>query len=410
MRFVDEAVITVHSGKGGGGCASFRREKFIAKGGPNGGDGGKGGNVVLRASERLITLHDFRLKRLYKARNGQPGMGKDRYGHAADDLILEVPVGTLVYEILEPAKPNSEDAEAAPFATDGETDALSFEREPDFEDGEDKGNKRDEDAAAPHTKEADSVQPEALPQAFDRPAGKAPELLLADLTQDGQEIVVCKGGDGGRGNLHFKTATNRAPRYAEPGWPGEEKRLRLELKILADAGLLGLPNAGKSTLISAISAARPKIAPYPFTTLTPNLGVMKNELGERLIVADIPGLIKGASQGVGLGHTFLKHVERTRMLLHILSAEDMDADAPFSGFELVNEELRHYSPDLAHKPQVLVVNKIDLLTPGRLAELRDAARLAGISPHFISALQGDGVTALVADLWQRHKALANPQA
>ncbi|MGE4553949.1 MAG: Obg family GTPase CgtA [Desulfovibrionaceae bacterium] len=434
MRFVDEAVITVRSGKGGRGCASFRREKFIAKGGPNGGDGGKGGDVVLRASGRLVTLHDFRLKRLYEAKNGQPGMGKDRYGKAADDLVLELPVGTLVYEILTPSE--AEDADpavvralpdapaheaehggargaadgAAHGAADDAADKADREvydgDEPDYDEepgcgdvGEDLGD------PAP----ASDADADAAPDP-DAPRGAVPERLLADLTHDGQEVMVCKGGDGGRGNLHFKTATNQAPRYCEPGWPGQEKRLRLELKILADAGLLGLPNAGKSTLISAVSAARPKIAAYPFTTLTPNLGVMENEIGERLIVADIPGLIEGASQGVGLGHTFLKHVERTRLLIHVLSAEDMGGDDPFAGFELVNEELRRYSADLARKPQVLVVNKIDLLEPERLAELRAAAKAAGIRPHFISALRGDGVPALVADLWRRHKALAIPKA
>ena len=411
MRFVDEAVITVRSGKGGRGCASFRREKFVARGGPNGGDGGKGGDLILR---------DFRLKRLYEAKNGQPGMGKDRYGKAADDLVLELPVGTLVYEILPPseaqeAEPGAANRAEAPAdlsadlaadlpddvpddVVDG--DELEYDDEPGCGDVcEDSG-----DAEAPGDESGNEYED------ADDDFGSLPERLLVDLTHDGQEIVVCKGGDGGRGNLHFKTATNRAPRYCEPGWPGQEKRLRLELKILADAGLLGLPNAGKSTLISAISAARPKIAPYPFTTLTPNLGVMENDIGERLIVADIPGLVEGASQGVGLGLTFLKHVERTRLLIHVLSAEDMGGDDPFAGFELVNEELRLYSADLARKPQVLVVNKIDLLDPERLTELRAAAKAARIKPHFISALRGDGVQTLVADLWRRHKALAIPQA
>ncbi len=339
MRFVDEATISVRSGNGGNGCASFRRERFIPKGGPNGGDGGKGGDVILRAAQRLITLQDFRLKRSYTARNGQPGMGKDRYGKAADDLVLELPVGTLVHEVAE-----NED-------------------------------------------------------------GTESERLVADLVHDGQEVVVCHGGQGGRGNIHFKSSTNQAPRYAEEGTPGEEKRLRLELKILADVGLLGLPNAGKSTLITALSQARPKIAAYPFTTLTPNLGVLEGEMGERLVMADIPGLIEGASQGVGLGHTFLKHVERTRFLVHLLSAEEVGKDDPFAGFNLLDDELDQYDPALARKPQLRVVNKIDLLSPEQLEEIRTQADEARLDLRFISALTGQGVDALEQEIWERFKTL-----
>ncbi len=329
MRFVDEATITVRSGKGGDGCISLRREKFIPKGGPDGGDGGRGGDVIFRGSDKLLTLHDFRLKRLYQARNGQPGMGKDRYGKAADDLVVDLPVGTLVYEIFDDER----------------------------------------------------------------------EELIADLTEIGREVVICKGGRGGRGNIHFKSSTNRTPRYAEDGKSGEERSIRLELKILADVGLLGLPNAGKSTFISAISAARPKIAAYPFTTLVPNLGVIEDDVYNRMVIADIPGLIEGASQGHGLGIKFLKHVERTRFLVHILSCEDLNVEDPFSGFELLNDELKQFDANLSERKQICVVNKIDLLAPEELERLRDEAKDAGMEIFFISALKGDGLDQLVEKMW-----------
>ncbi|NMC49747.1 MAG: GTPase ObgE, partial [Desulfovibrio sp.] len=249
MRFVDEAVITARSGKGGAGCVSFRREKFIPMGGPDGGDGGKGGDVVFQASDNLLTLYDLRLKRVYEAKNGKGGMGRQRFGPAASDLVVHVPTGTQIFDIAE-----------------------------------------------------DGTQ-----------------TLAADLIRDGQSFVACKGGRGGKGNMHFASATMRAPRFAQPGEPGEEKRLRLELKVLADVGIIGLPNAGKSTFIAAVSHAKPKIAPYPFTTLAPNLGVIEDDQGRRIVLADIPGLIEGAHQGQGLGHRFLKHVERTRVLLHLMS-------------------------------------------------------------------------------------------
>lgn len=335
MRFVDEATITVRSGKGGNGSISFRREKYIPKGGPDGGDGGKGGDVVLMAAERILTLYDFRLKRLYEARNGEGGKGKDRYGKNAEDLVLELPVGTQVFEL-------------------------------------------DEEGG---------------------------ETLLADLVHPGEPVVVCKGGDGGRGNIHFKSPTNQAPRRAEPGWPGQEKRLRLELKILADVGLLGLPNAGKSTFLSVVSAARPKIAPYPFTTLSPNLGVVQDDDGRRLVIADIPGLIEGASEGQGLGHKFLKHVERTRFLVHLLSVEEIRDDDPFLGFRLLDEELRRFDEGLGRKDQIRVVNKTDLLDPKALEKLRKAAKKAKLDLHFISALRGDGLDELLAEVWRRKLAL-----
>ena len=330
MRFVDEAVITVASGKGGRGCVAFRREKFIPYGGPNGGDGGKGGDVMFRVSSSLLTLYDLRLKRRYEARNGQPGLGSQCNGKNALDLVVEVPQGTLIYEL-------------------------------------------DEEGG---------------------------EHLAADLTDIGQEWVAVAGGRGGLGNMHFKSSTNRAPRYAQPGEPGQEKRLRLELRLLAKVGIIGLPNAGKSTLISAISAAKPKIANYPFTTLTPNLGVIQGDDGRQLVAADIPGLIEGAHLGQGLGHGFLKHVSRTRILAHLLAAEETAGEDPFAGFALVDEELARYDPELAKRPQIRVLNKIDLLTPARLAELKTQARKQGLDVFFVSAMRGDGLEELVQALWE----------
>lgn len=341
MRFVDEATITVRSGKGGNGCASLRREANRPKGGPDGGDGGKGGDVILRASNRLMTLYDFRLRRLYEARSGQPGMGRDKYGKAADDRYVDLPVGTLIYEITE-----------------------------------------DEH-------------------------GEKHETLLTDLVTDGTEYVICHGGEGGRGNIHFKSSVNRTPRFAEEGKPGEEKLLRLELKVLADVGLLGLPNAGKSTFISQVSAARPKIAAYPFTTLVPNLGVVEGENFQRMVIADIPGLIEGASEGQGLGHTFLKHVERTRFLVHILAAEDLNKKNPLDGYEMLDEELERFNQDMAKKKQIRVINKIDTLSEEELAALKEACK--GEQVFFISALTGEGVEKLVDEMWAQLHALNERQ-
>lgn len=332
MRFVDEARILVKAGKGGKGCMSFRREKFIPRGGPDGGDGGNGGSVYLRADSRLLSLYDFRLKRVYEAQNGQPGKGGQCDGKKGADLIIGLPVGTLV------------------FAEDG-------------------------------------------------PDG---ERLLADLSEPESLVLVAQGGRGGKGNEHFKSATMRAPKFSQPGEPGEEINLRLELKILADAGLIGLPNAGKSTFISKVSAARPKIANYPFTTLTPNLGVMIDEVDpeKRLVIADIPGLIEGAHTGQGLGHRFLKHVERTRFLVHILSIEDIDDADPWAGFELVNEELRKFDPELAERKQIEVINKIDLASEERLRILKKRAHDENRDIFFISAKEDIGMEPLIHELWR----------
>ena len=339
MRFIDEAVISLKAGKGGHGCVSFRREKFIPRGGPNGGNGGDGGSVILRASSRMLSLYDFRLKRHYEAENGQPGMGSQMHGRNGEHLYLELPVGTLVFAIT--------------------------------------------------------------------PEGG--ERLVADLSAPEEEVIVVQGGRGGKGNEHFKSATLRAPRFAQPGEPGEEIKVRLELKILADAGLLGLPNAGKSTFISNISAARPKIAPYPFTTLQPNLGVMLDDdnYDHRLTVADIPGLIEGAHAGAGLGHQFLKHIERTRFLVHILSIEDVSPDAPWAGFELINEELALFAPDLKERRQIEVINKIDLIDAEKLEALRARAAKDKREVYFISALTGEGVEDVAQAMWRLFDDLGN---
>ena len=331
MRFIDEAVITVRAGKGGHGCVSFRREKYIPKGGPDGGDGGDGGNVYVRADNRLLSLYDFRLRRKYEAQNGQGGMGSQCYGHKGEDLYLNLPVGTLVFE--------------------------------------------------------------------QTPEG---ERLIADLASEDSVFLVAKGGRGGKGNEHFKSATMRAPRFAQPGEQGEYRQLRLELKILADAGIIGLPNAGKSTLISKISAARPKIAPYPFTTLTPNLGVVIDDVDpdRRLVVADIPGLIEGAGDGQGLGHRFLKHVERTRFLVHLLSCEDIGEEDPWSGFRLIDNELRIFDPVLAERCQIRVISKIDCCEEEKLTFLKAQAVKDGLALFFISSQTGEGLSELLQEMWK----------
>ncbi len=330
MKFVDEAEILVRSGKGGAGCVSFRREKYIPRGGPDGGDGGNGGSVIFRARKKLLSLYDFRHRRVYEAENGQAGQGRMRYGRAGKDMVVDVPAGTLIYRLEEDG---------------GET-------------------------------------------------------LLADLVNEGQEVLLVEGGRGGKGNTHFKTSTMRAPRFAQPGEPSQEMRIRLELKFLADVGLLGLPNAGKSTFISTISAARPKIAPYPFTTLNPQLGVVVADDGRRMVVADIPGLIQGAHTGQGLGHTFLKHVERSRFLVHILSAEDISLEDPWAGFDLINEELAQYNTSLQTKKQLLVVNKIDLLGEEEFGILQQKARDAGKKIFFMAALHTNGVDELLDAMWR----------
>ena len=330
MRFVDEAVIRVTAGNGGSGCAGFRREKYIPFGGPDGGDGGDGGNVYLIADAGLNTLIDFRYRRLFRAEHGQRGMGSQCTGKSGDDIVIPVPVGTLIY--------------------DDET-----------------------------------------------------QELIGDMVEVGQKILVAKGGHHGIGNIHFKSSTNRAPRQFTSGKPGEERLLRLELQVLADVGLLGLPNAGKSTLISAVSAAKPKIADYPFTTLYPNLGVVAGAPGHSFVMADIPGLIAGAAQGAGLGIRFLKHLQRTRLLLHVL---DMSPTAELDlipQVELLYAELVAYSAELATKPRWLVLNKIDLFTDEEVAEKKVELieKLHWDGPIFcISAVSRKGLPELVNAILQ----------
>lgn len=323
MKFVDEVKIHIKAGDGGRGCLSFRREKFIPLGGPDGGDGGHGGNVWFHVDSGLSTLLDFRYKVHYKAERGMHGMGANRHGKSGEDLHINVPPGTLIY---------------------------------DDESGE----------------------------------------LLADLTVADQEIMLLKGGIGGRGNARFTTSTNRAPRHTQPGMPGEERTLRLQLKLLADVGLVGMPNAGKSTLISVVSAARPKIADYPFTTLIPNLGVVSYGGYKSFVMADIPGLIKGASEGHGLGTRFLRHVERTNLFLHLVDISSMQEGDPIENFETINRELERHDPELLAKLQFVVLTKQDI------TEVREQAQ--ELIPYFeergyrvfcISAVTGDGTRPLV---------------
>jgi GTP-binding protein len=322
MKFLDEAKVYVRSGDGGNGCVSFRREKFIEFGGPNGGDGGKGGDVVIEAVNGLNTLIDYRYQQHFKAKNGRAGMGKDRHGASGQDIVLKVPAGTQVYE----------------------------------ENG---------------------------------------EVLLADLTETGQRAVIARGGNGGFGNAHFKSSTNRAPRHANPGQRGEELTIRLRLKLIADAGIVGLPNAGKSTFLSAVTAAKPKIADYPFTTLHPQLGVVEID-GREFVLADIPGLIEGAHAGAGLGDRFLGHVERCRVLLHLVDGTIEDAAI---AYKTVRAELAAYGEGLEEKPEIVALSKADALTPEELK--RQSARLkraAKATPLVVSAATRLGVSEVLRAL------------
>jgi GTP-binding protein len=322
VKFIDEAIITVESGGGGRGCVSFRREKHVPRGGPDGGDGGKGGDVILKSTSRRRTLFPFQLKRQFKAKNGAHGQGKQKTGRNGKDLIIEMPPGTLV-------------------------------------------------------KDADTSE------------------VLKDFTAADESYIAVQGGQGGQGNARFKTSTNRTPRYAQPGEDGQNRRLKLELKLLADVGIIGLPNAGKSTLISKISSATPKIGNYPFTTLTPTLGVVETSWSEPFVVADIPGLIEGAHQGVGLGTQFLRHIERTRILIHLIDAEIIDPEHPLDHFKTVNRELKSFNPQLTQKPQIVALNKMDL--PG--AQAAADAFMAALDAEpviLISAIKQKGVKKLIS--------------
>ena len=321
--FIDQATIRVKAGDGGNGCVAFRREKYVPKGGPSGGDGGGGGSVYVVATRRLNTLYHLQFQRDWRAGRGQHGMGSNCSGFQGDDVVIELPVGSVV--------------------RDKETDAV-----------------------------------------------------LADLTAEGERVLIAKGGRGGWGNQHFATATRQTPRFAQPGDAGEEKQIFIELKLIADVGIVGLPNAGKSTLISVISAAKPKIADYPFTTLAPNLGVVKADDDQTFVVADIPGLIEGAHEGHGLGHEFLRHVERCSLLLHLV---DLSTDEhPDQDAEVVARELELHAKGLAEKPRLVCGSKIDSAIPGNSDKLRAYAKRHGYEYHEISAVVGDGVRELVRKL------------
>ena len=338
MKFIDEATIQVFAGKGGDGVASFRREKFIPKGGPDGGDGGNGGSIYAIADRNINTLIDYRYARMFRAKNGQNGRGSDCYGKGADDVVLRMPVGTVI------------------------TNTATHE-------------------------------------------------VVADLLQHQQKVLLAKGGAGGFGNLHFKSSTNRTPRQFTCGEAGQEFELKLELKVLADVGLLGMPNAGKSTLIRAVSAARPKVADYPFTTLKPNLGVIRIDHDRSFVMADIPGLIEGAAEGAGLGHQFLKHLSRTRLLLHLVDMAPYDERAnPIQAAQAVIAELRKYDEALYLKPRWLVLNKVDMLPEDQKNQICETLirKLNWTEKYFmISALTGEGCRQLtyeIMDYLEQHLA------
>lgn len=325
--FIDRARIFVQSGKGGDGMSSFRHEKFVPKGGPNGGDGGQGGNVVLVADRNVNTLVDFRFRRLFKAKPGGKGEGSNKYGRNAEDLLITVPVGTIV---------------------------------------------KDEETGQ----------------------------VMADLSRDGQQAIVAKGGRGGRGNWHFRTSANRTPTFAERGEPGEERWLRLELKVLADVGLLGYPSVGKSSILRKVSAAQPEVAAYHFTTLNPILGVVNLPDHRSFVMADIPGLIDGASEGVGLGHDFLRHIERTKILIHVIDVSGIEGRDPIEDYEKINAELAKYSEKLSRKQQIVAANKIDLLGDSdNLERLMDYMAAHGVEVYPICAMTGEGMDKLLERVW-----------
>jgi len=326
VNFVDEALIEVVAGAGGNGAVSFRREKYVPRGGPDGGDGGRGGSIYAVADRNINTLIDYRYARVHRAKRGENGRGADQYGRGSNDIVLRVPVGTVITDV-------------------------------------DSGT------------------------------------LVADLVSDGQRALIAKGGKGGLGNLHFKSSTNRAPRQSTPGEAGEQRSLKLELKVLADVGLFGMPNAGKSTLIRAISAARPRVADYPFTTVAPHLGMVRIDENRSFVVADIPGLIEGAAEGAGLGHRFLRHLQRTRLLLHVVDIAPLDPEVdPVADARAIVRELKRYDPALHEKPRWLVLNKLDLVPAderdARIARFVKALRWKG--PVFgVAAIRGEGCRALV---------------
>ncbi len=334
MGFVDEVKFFVKAGDGGNGCVSFRREKFVPKGGPNGGDGARGGSIFLEADPRKQSLLDFRYRSHFKADRGGNGQGSDKHGRSGKDKVIPVPVGSVVKDV---------------------------------ETGQ----------------------------------------VLADLVEPGQRYTAARGGKGGFGNARFSTSTNRAPRKATPGKPGDEHWLKIELKLLADIGLIGLPNAGKSTLLSRLSAANPKVAPYPFTTIAPQLGVLQIKFMEPCIIADIPGLIEGASEGVGLGHQFLRHVERTTILLHVIDCAGVD-DQPFADYQVLSRELEAYNAELKDRTHLVVLNKIDCIDAERLQEIQEEFTGQGLNVCTISAKEGTGIEQLkekIGDILEEQREL-----
>ncbi|WP_297485026.1 Obg family GTPase CgtA [Ferrovum sp.] len=342
MKFIDEARIQIHAGKGGDGSASFRREKYVPRGGPDGGDGGRGGSIIAVADRNINTLVDYRFARIHRAKNGEPGRGADCNGRGASDVMLRMPVGTLI-------------------------------------------------------REAESG------------------AIMADLTRHGQQVVLAQGGQGGLGNLHFKSSTNRAPRQFTKGEAGEEKELQLELKVLADIGLLGYPNAGKSTFIRAVSAARPKVADYPFTTLQPHLGVVRVDDARSFVIADIPGLIEGASEGAGLGHQFLRHLTRTRLLLHLVDCAPLDEEIDLVGqARALSNELLKYDETLHDKPRWILLNKMDMLSEEARSEVRTLFEQSLGPQRFfeLSALTGEGCRELCFAIMEHLQEMRaqNPEA
>ncbi|MGC8494047.1 MAG: GTPase ObgE [Syntrophobacteraceae bacterium] len=328
MKFIDEVTIKVSAGKGGSGCVSFRREKYVPRGGPDGGDGGEGGSVIFEATDRKHSLLDFRYRNLFRAEAGRGGSGQNKKGRSGSDLIVETPVGTVLKD--------------------------------------------------PETGE-----------------------IFADLTRVGERAIAARGGRGGKGNAHFVSSTHRSPRFAQDGEPGEERDLKLELKLIADVGLVGLPNAGKSTLIAAVSAARPKIADYPFTTLTPNLGVVQYDDAPPFVIADVPGLIEGAHLGAGLGVRFLKHIERTKILVHVIDISQAPEDNPLAPLQQIEHELASYSGDMGQKPRIIVLNKTDMLQDEKLLDrIRKSYLEAGPPVLLVSALKREGLRELVRLLTQ----------
>jgi GTP-binding protein len=325
--FVDEALIHVKAGDGGNGCVSFRREKYIPKGGPDGGDGGDGGSIVFVADPNKNTLLDFAGQHHWSAKRGENGMGKKMYGKGGPDLVVPVPVGTVVHDA-------------------------------------------------------------------------ANDRVLADLSQSGQRAVICRGGKGGRGNFHFRSSVNQTPRYAEPGTLGEERNLKLELKLIADVGIAGKPNAGKSTLLSVISSARPKVADYPFTTLVPQLGIAELDGERRIVFADIPGLIEHASEGAGLGHAFLRHIERCKLILHLVDLHPTDDTQPLDNYRVIRHELEQFGDELANKPELIVANKIDLSDNDEALE----AFRAALAPREVIAISGatkQNVREMLEQVWAK---------